>query len=227
MHIEPGLVDGAKMAVGFATAAGLLGLTLREAAGNVMNGNAFRLIAGTAITLLVTLFSFEVLPHPTVGVSEVHLILGATLLLLFGAIPVALGMASGLFLQGLFFEPADMVQYGMNVTTLLASLFVTSSVAKRLIPAGVKLVDITRRDVVKLSVIFQGSVVAWVAFWVVLGQGLSVASLQSIVTFGLAYSVVVVVEVLVSLALLVMCRAHKGMGLRRMLNPRLFQATVA
>ena len=62
MHIEPGLVDGAKMAVGFATAAGLLGLTLREAAGNVMNGNAFRLIAGTAITLLVTLFSFEVLP---------------------------------------------------------------------------------------------------------------------------------------------------------------------
>ena len=64
---------------------------------------------------------FEVLPHHPVGVSEVHLILGSTLLLLFGAGATAIGLAAGLLLQGLLFAQFDLPQYGMNVTTLPVS----------------------------------------------------------------------------------------------------------
>ena len=49
---------------------------------------------------------FEVFPHEPVGVSEVHLILGSTLLLMFGAGAAAIGLAFGLLVQGLFFAPS-------------------------------------------------------------------------------------------------------------------------
>ncbi|KPX23586.1 Uncharacterized protein ALO71_02952 [Pseudomonas amygdali pv. dendropanacis] len=79
-------------------------------------------------------FSFsEVLPHHPVGVSEVHLILGSLLFLLFGAAPVAVGLALGLLVQGLFFAPFDLPQYGMNVTTLLVPLFAVAALARRII----------------------------------------------------------------------------------------------
>ena len=51
-----------------------------------------------------------------------HLILGSTLLLLFGAGAAAIGLAVGLLIQGLFFAQFDLPQYGMNVTTLLLPL---------------------------------------------------------------------------------------------------------
>jgi cytochrome bd-type quinol oxidase subunit 2 len=47
-------------------------------------------------------------------------------LLLFGLVPAALGMASGLLLQGMLFTPSDIPQFGMYVATLLASLFATA-----------------------------------------------------------------------------------------------------
>lgn len=224
MHIEPGLVDTAKLAIGYATAAGVIGLTLHSTVSEVLKGNVGRLAVGTLATLVVTLLSFEALPHPTVGVSEVHLILGATMLLLFGLAPAALGMAGGLLLQGFLFEPADIAQYGMNVTTLLASLFATAAVANRLIAPNTRYVDIPYRQLVKLSLLFQGSIVAWVVFWVALGQGVSVATLQSLASFGSAYVAVIATEVLISLGLLAALRRSSVASLRGFLNPRLFHA---
>jgi ABC-type Co2+ transport system permease subunit len=126
MHIEPGVVDGAKLAIGYATAVGFMGLTFRYLIKDILKGHANRLLVETIVTAFITLLSFEVFPHPTVGVSEVHIILGSTLLLLFGLVPAALGMASGLLLQGMLFALSDLPQFGMNVTTLLASLFATA-----------------------------------------------------------------------------------------------------
>ena len=54
----------------------------------------FALATGAVLTF------FQLLPHPPVGVSEVHLILGSTLFLVLGAGPAALGLALGLLLQG-------------------------------------------------------------------------------------------------------------------------------
>lgn len=227
MHIEPGLVEPTKMAIGYVTATGVVTLALHGIFREVMAGNLLRLVIGTVVTFLAMILSFEVLPHPSIGVSEVHLIMGASLFLLFGATPVATGMAVGLLLQGLFFEPADLAQYGMNVTTLLASLYATALVANRFVSAQTRYVDIPYAQVVRLSVYFQGSVVAWVAFWVVLGQGATVATLQSLANFGVAYASVIGAEVLLSLILLSLLRSAKGDGVRRILNPRLFGSSAA
>jgi ABC-type Co2+ transport system permease subunit len=222
MHIEPGIVDGTKMAIGYATAAGVISFTARGLLQDLIKGHIGRLIGVSLIATLLTFLSFEVLPHPTVGVSEVHLILGSTMLLLLGVAPTALGMMAGLALQGFIFAPSDLPQFGMNVTTLLASLFATAAVAKRFIPAQSRYVDLSYKDVVKLSLLFQGSIVAWVSFWVILGQGAGVSTLQSIGTFGSAYLSVIAIEVALNIALLAALRGSKSQALKRTLNPRLF-----
>jgi len=227
MHIEPGLVDGAKMAISYVSAATVFGVTARVFLLDILKGNVGRLIVGCFVTTLITFISFEVLPHPTVEVSEVHLILGSTLLLMFGLSPVAFGMAFGLLLQGLLFASFDLPQYGMNVTTLLASLLITAAIAKRLVSSDVRYVDITYRNALKLSLLFQGSIVTWVAFWVVLGQGLSFTTLTSLLTFGLAYIPVIAIEVIVSISLLYFLRVTKETRFRTILNPRLFHPNVA
>src|SRR5690349_11846726 len=119
MHIEPGMVAEGKMWLSYATAAtdGLYGLSLVMAAGKE-SGVTSVAVRSLVATLLVFCF-FEILPHPPVGVSEVHLILGSTLFLVLGVAPTAVGLALGLLLQGMFFAPIDLPQYGMNVTTLL------------------------------------------------------------------------------------------------------------
>src|SRR3546814_9763467 len=85
MHIEPGVVDGAKIILSYATAAGAFGLAARMARQTIRQdgGTAALALRSVATTALVFSF-FEVLPHYPVGVSEVHLILGSTLFLIFG-----------------------------------------------------------------------------------------------------------------------------------------------
>ena len=102
MHIEPGLVTGAKALLGAATAttAGLF--TLKLAATAIREQGIASLAVRSVIATAAVFTFFEVLPHHPVGVSEVHFILGSTLYLLFGAAPAAIGLALGLLIQGLF-----------------------------------------------------------------------------------------------------------------------------
>ncbi len=134
MHIEPEVVTGAKLFLSYATAAGAFGLTAKLALDSVRsNGGAAALALRSLLTTALVFCFFEVFPHHAVGVSEVHLILGSTLLLLFGAGATAVGLALGLLLQGLLFAQFDLPQYGMNVTTLLVPLWAISVLAKRII----------------------------------------------------------------------------------------------
>ena len=133
VHIEPGIVEGPKIILSYLTAGGA-GLYGAHAAWQLIKkrGVAALLMRSMATTVLVFTF-FQIFPHYPVGVSEVHLILGSTLFLLFGVAPAAIGLASGLLIQGLFFAPFDLPQYGMNVTTLLVPLFALQLVANRVI----------------------------------------------------------------------------------------------
>ena len=222
MHIEPGIVDGAKIALSYATAAAaagtgayFLGQSLRE------HGLASTLWR-SAIATVATFCFFELFPHFAVGVSEVHLILGSTLFLLLGVGPAAFGLAAGLLVQGLFFAPFDLPQFGMNVTTLLVPLFAVAALAQRIIPAGTAYVDLRYADVLKLSVTYQGGVVAWVAFWAIYGQGF--ASLGAIGTFGIAYMSVVLIEPLIDLAVLAAAKALRRHAPAALFTPRLYAA---
>jgi hypothetical protein len=225
MHIEPGVVDGAKMALGLATAAGAFAVTGKLAWDTIRNDGGFAGLAlrGAIATGLVFCF-FQVLPHYPVGVSEVHFILGATLFLMLGAGPAAIGLAGGLLAQGLLFAPTDLPMYFINVTTLLVPLWAVSALAKRTIPERTAYVDLEYAQVFKLSTAYQAGVVGWVAFWAFYGQGFGAENVNNVLTFSAAYLLVIVVEPLASLALLAGAKALAPLADAGLLDKRVLRA---
>ncbi len=203
MHIEPGVVDGTKIALSYVTGAASLGIAarmVRERFGR--DGGALPFALRSLIATGLVFSFFEILPHHPVGVSEVHLILGSTLFLLFGAGPSAIGLAAGLLLQGLFFAPFDLPQYGMNLTTLIVPLAGVALLARRIVAPGTAYVDLEYRQALMLSFAYQGGIVTWVAFWAIYGRGFGAENLGSVTSFAAAYMTVVLVEPLVDLAVL-------------------------
>ena len=182
------------------------------------------LVTRSFIATFLVFCSFEVLWHHPVGVSEVHLIMGSTLFLLFGAAPTALGLALGLLIQGVFFAPTDLPQLGMNLTSLLLPLFAMGAIAKRLIAPSTPYVDLTYHQTLKLSLVFQGGVVAWVAFWSVYGQGLSIPAMASILSFGSAYAGVIVLESCLDVCLLAGAKRIRQVQDVNFFNSRLLSA---
>lgn len=221
MHIEPGVVTGAKILLSYATAAGAGLFGLKLAWGAVAARGLAPLAARTAAAAALTFSFFEILPHFPVGVSEVHLILGSTLFLIFGAAPAALGLALGLLIQGALFAPLDLPQYGMNLTTLLVPLFALRELAARVIAPETAYVDLNYRQALTLSLAYQGGVVSWVAFWALYGQGVAASNIAAIASFGAAYMLVVAIEPLVNLLALGAAKAARGSGV---LDERLFKA---
>lgn len=208
MHIEPGLVDGTKIVLSYVTAAASIGLAANMAMDTIRrDGGVAALGVRSVITTALVFSFFEILPHHPVGVSEVHLILGSTLYLMFGAGPAAIGLVAGLLLQGLFFAPFDLPQYGMNITTLLVPLWGLSALAKHIIPAKTPYVEVSYRQALTLSTAYQGGIVAWVSFWALYGQGVSAESMSQVASFGAAYMTVVLVEPLIDLAALAGAKA--------------------
>ena len=208
MHIEAGVVAGAKMFLSYGTATGVLGMGAKLALENVKENGALSFALKSIIATIVVFFCFEVLPHYPVGVSEVHLILGTTIFLVFGIAPAAFGLAFGLLIQGLFFAQFDLPQYGINVTTLLASMLMLNYASKKIIPEGVAYKDISYSQMLKMSVVWEGAIVSWVAFWALYGQGFGVENLSNILSFGGAYMTVVALEPLVDLAVLAGVKAY-------------------
>ena len=212
MHIEPGIVDGAKIVLSYATAATAGAYAIKLAATTARERGVVSLAVRTAATTALVFSFFEILPHFSVGVSEVHFIFGSTLFLLFGAAPAALGLALGLLLQGLFFVPSDLPQYGMNVTTLLVPLFAINALAERIIARDTAYVDLKYGQALSLSSAYQAGIVAWVAFWALYGRGFGAENLASIATFAGSYALVIVVEPLVDLAVLALAKSLRGLS---------------
>ena len=220
MHIEPGIVTGAKIALSYVTAAGAGVYAAKLAWQSLRQGGLPSLIGRSVLTTALAFSFFQILPHFPVGVSEVHFILGSTLFLLFGAAPAAIGLALALALQGLFFAPFDLPQYGMNVTTLLVPLFALQALARRIIAPNTAYVDLSYGQALALSTAYQGGVVAWVAFWAIYGQGL--AGIGGIATFGAAYMLVILIEPLVDLAVLAGAKSVRGLKDSGLVTSRLF-----
>ena len=224
MHMEPGVVDGAKIVLSYATGAAAGGYALKLAADTARETGLVPLAGRTVLTTALVFCFFEVFPHYPVGVSEVHLILGSTLFLLFGAAPAALGLAFGLLIQGLFFAPFDLPQYGMNVTTLLVPLFALSALARRVIAPETPYVELKYGQALALSTTYQAGVVAWVAFWSIYGGGLAAQNLVEIAQFGGAYMLVILVEPLVDLAVLFGAKQIHTLTSSRLFTARLHHA---
>uniref|UniRef100_Q07PG1 Cobalt transporter n=1 Tax=Rhodopseudomonas palustris (strain BisA53) TaxID=316055 RepID=Q07PG1_RHOP5 len=224
MHIEPGVVDGAKITLSYVTAAGAGAYALGLAWQSFRERGIASLAARSVATTALVFSFFQLLPHYPVGVSEVHLILGSTLFLLFGAAPAAFGLALGLLLQGVFFAPADLPQYGMNVTTLLVPLFALQALAKRIIAPHTPYVELKYRQALALSTAYQAGIVAWVAFWAFYGQGFGAENLAAVGSFGAAYVAVIMFEPVFDLAVLAAAKSLHRLGGSALLERRLHHA---
>ena len=224
MHIEPGLVADNKIWLSYVTAAGAGGYALKSTYHAVCRRGLVSTLTRSGIVTGLVLSFFEVLPHYPVGISEVHLILGSTLFLIFGAAPAGLGLALGLLVQGLSFAPFDLPQYGMNVTTLLVPLFALGAVAGRIIAPDTPYVALTYRQAVALSTAYQAGIISWVAFWAFYGQGFTAANTGSIVLFAGAYALVIVVEPLIDLAVLAAAKSFHALNDSGLVETRLYQA---
>ncbi|AXH15128.1 energy-coupling factor ABC transporter permease [Malaciobacter mytili] len=224
MHIEAGIVHGAKMVLSYGTAAVSFGIAAKLAVENIKQSGAIAMFVKTFIATILVFMFFEVFPHHPVGVSEVHLILGSTLFLIFGVAPTAFGLAFGLLIQGLFFAPFDLPQYSINVTTLLMPLFAMSYVALKIIPKNIAYKDIKYTDALKLSLMYQGGIVSWVAFWALYGQGFAVENLTSVVNFGIAYMSVVILEPFIDLAVLAGAKTLNSLKSSSYVEARLYNS---
>jgi ABC-type Co2+ transport system permease subunit len=202
MHIEAGVVAGAKMLLSYGTAVGVLGVTAKLAIDNIKENGLISLVLKSILATILVFCCFEVLPHYPIGVSEVHLILGTTIFLIFGIAPAAIGLALGLLIQGIFFAQFDLPQYGINVTTLLASMFILNMAVKKIIPKETAYKDISYSQMLKMSIIWEGAIVSWVAFWAIYGQGLGVENLSNIFSFGSAYMSVILLEPVIDILVL-------------------------
>ena len=202
MHIEPGVVAGAKIFLSYATAGGVLGAMAKYSWDNIKENGLVSFVIKSIMATMIVFSCFEILPHYPIGVSEVHLILGTTIYLIFGLAPAMVGLALGLLVQGVFFAPFDLPQYGINVTTLLASILILHAVAQRIIPKGMAYKDISYTQLLKLSIAWEGAIVSWVAFWAFYGQGFTAENIHNVLIFGGAYMGVVILEPLIDLAVL-------------------------
>ena len=209
MHIEPGIVDGAKMALAYVTAAGAGAAAVKLAWDDLKTHSVASFAIRSLAAIAAVFVFFEILPHFPVGVSEVHFILGTTLLLLLGLGPAAIGLAGGLAIQGLFFAPSDLPMYFVNVTTLLVPLLAIGYLARRIIAPDTAYVDISYAQAAKLSLAYQGGIIAWVAFWAFYGQGFGAENISAVASFGAAYLLVVLVEPVADLAVLALAKAMR------------------
>ncbi|MCG5487136.1 MAG: energy-coupling factor ABC transporter permease [Sinorhizobium meliloti] len=224
MHIEFGIVDGAKIVLSYATPSGAALFTLKSARDELRRRGLSSLMTRSAIATALVFSFFEILLHYRVGVSEVHLILGSTLFLLFGVAPAAMGLAAGLLLQGMFFAPFDLPQYGMNVTTLLVPLFALQVISSKVVAPNTPYVDLKYWQTLALSAAYQGGIVSWVGFWALYGHGFTVENLMSIGSFGFAYIAVILVEPLVDVIVLAAAKSGRDVSRSGLFTGRLMSA---
>ena len=222
MHIEPGVVNGAKIGLSYLTGAAAIAIGLKLLIQRIFNNTSVLLTAVRCLITTVFVFSFfEILPQYPLGVSEVHFIFGATLFLFFGAGATAFGLVAGLSLQGFLLAPSDLPQLYINISTLLFPLFAVSYISKKIIPANIAYTDLKYRHVISLTGIYQGGIILWVAFWCFYGQGFNQETFYNVGIFSLAYSTVIGIECLLDVGLLATLKSYKKRSLPSVFNQRL------
>ena len=222
MHIEPGVVNGAKIGLSYLTGAAAIAIGLKLLTQHMSNNRSVLVTAVRCLITTIFVFSFfEILPQYPLGVSEVHFIFGATLFLFFGAGATAFGLVAGLSLQGLLLAPSDLPQLYINISTLLFPLFAVSYISKKIIPPNIAYTDLHYKQVISLTGVYQGGIILWVAFWCFYGQGFNQETFYNVGVFSLAYSTVIGIECLLDVGLLAILKSYKKRSLPSVFNKRL------
>lgn len=179
MHIEPGYVSATKIALANIAAIGMLG------------SQSLQLVRQPQLmvrTLLAAIFFsvFMQMFHLQVGPSELHFVGAMPIYLTLGFVPTLIGFGLGLLLQGLLFNPADLVHLGINSLSLAVPLaLLHATLGKR-----VQKLDI--KTILKLDAAYYSGVTLMVGFWLSIGE--VATPLAAWAAFAASYISLVLIE---------------------------------
>lgn len=187
MHIEPGMLSAAKIAFANVACAGLL---LSHAPALLKRPALWlrTLLAASFFSLFMQAY------HVPVGPSELHFVGAMPIYLTLGLLPTVFGFALGLLMQGLLFEPQDLVHLSVNTLSLVVPLLVLHATIGKRLAEGLAL-----RSILKLDAAYYGGLTLMVGFWLAIGE--DATPLADWLRFVSAYAGLVVVEPLVTIAI--------------------------
>ncbi len=199
MHIEPGILSGAKIAAANLAATALVAT------------QAPQLVKRPQLvlrTLLAALF-FSIFMqsfHMPAGASELHFIGAMPIYLSLGFVPTLLGFGLGLLLQGVVFEPADLLHLGVNFLSLAVPLLALHLGLGRKLAAGAA-TEI--KSVLRLDAAYYTGVAAMVGFWLSMGE--VATPFAEWMSFAVVYLPVVLIEPVLTVAVvrLLQSQAHR------------------
>ena len=184
MHIEPGMLAEHK----------ILGANIAAVALLLVHAPAWRkrptlwlrtALAAVFFTLFMQAF------HMKVGPSELHFVGALPIYLLLGFLPTLFGFAIGLLLQGLLFEPQDLVHLAVNTLSLTVPLVALHhTFGKRLAATASGALSVP--TILKLDAFYYAGVTAMVGFWLLMGEGST--ALADWAAFAASYVSVVLLE---------------------------------
>jgi cobalt/nickel transport system permease protein len=187
MHIEPGLLAVPKLVFAAGSAVVLLGAYLPA----LLKSPTFwvrTLLASVFFSMFMQSF------HMQAGPSELHFIGAMPIYLAFGFIPTLFAFGLGLLLQGLIFEPQDLVHLAVNTLSLAVPLVAVHYTLGR------KLKEVTLAAILKLDGAYYTGVVVMVGVW--LAQAETAITFADWSLFASSYIPLVVVEPLITLLML-------------------------
>ena len=209
MHVEPGILSATKVLGANAAALSTLASQVPGLARRPLDAVKALLAAG-CFSVLMQLW------HTPVGPSELHLIGASAIYFTFGFLPTLFGFAIGLLLQGLLFEPQDLLHLGVNSLSLMLPLIAAHGLVGRdqlkLAPEAVRWTLVLRFDAV-----YYGGVVAMVGFWLALGQ--EPTPFASWLAFAFSYVPLILCEPALTCGVLALIGRLDPRGALRRLTP--------
>jgi len=189
MHIEPGVLNAAKLLFANATAIATLTMLTPQLLGRRLDNWLKTALAALFFSLFMESF------HMPVGPSELHFIGASAMYFVFGFGPTLFGFALGLLLQGWLFEPADLVHLAVNSLSLMLPLMAAHGLlGRQLFKAEGR--RLSWADVLKFDALYYSGVVLMVGFWLSLGE--EPTALHNWALFASAYLPVVLCEPLLT-----------------------------
>lgn len=201
MHIEPGFLPAAKVAVANLAAVGVLAAYL-PALIKQPTLILRTLIAAVFFSLFMQLF------HMPIGPSELHFVGAMPIYILFGFIPTLFGFGLGLLLQGLLFEPGDLINLSVNALSLVIPLMAVHYTLGR------RIRQINMPTILKLDGAYYAGVTLMVGFWLL--QSETATPLADWALFASSYLAIVAFEPLVTLTLVKVIQPYAERPLLRL-----------
>lgn len=186
MHIEPGVINAAKVLAANAAAVATLA--------SFAPGLIRRPTEIVKILLAAAFFSlFMQAYHMPAGASELHFIGASFIYFIFGFRPTLYGFALGLLLQGVLFEPADLIHLGVNSLSLMVPLIAAhAAFGRRCFAEGDGKATVNWPRIAAFDAVYYAGVTLMVGFWLMLGE--EPTPLADWVAFTVAYAPLVLIE---------------------------------